>query len=67
MAAGDNAEANERYLLDFPEFIKVPYNDVEAMRAAVDDDTCRVARGQSRAVRIPGTGTRLLRSRAQDL
>jgi acetylornithine/succinyldiaminopimelate/putrescine aminotransferase len=42
MAAGDNAEANERYLLDFPEFIKVPYNDVEAMRAAVDDDTCCV-------------------------
>jgi acetylornithine/succinyldiaminopimelate/putrescine aminotransferase len=42
MAAGDNAEANERYLLDFPEFIKVPYNDVEALRAAVDDQTACV-------------------------
>jgi acetylornithine/succinyldiaminopimelate/putrescine aminotransferase len=39
MAAGDNPEYHERYLLDFPDFIKVPYNDVDAMRAAVDDET----------------------------
>jgi putrescine aminotransferase len=39
MAAGDNAQARERYLLDFPGFVKVPYNDVAALRAAVDDDT----------------------------
>ncbi len=42
MAAGDNPEANERYLLDFPEFVKVPYNDVEALRVAVDDETACV-------------------------
>jgi acetylornithine/succinyldiaminopimelate/putrescine aminotransferase len=39
MAAGDNAEACARYLLGFPEFVKVPFNDVDAMRAAVDDET----------------------------
>ena len=39
MAAGDNAQARERYLLDFPGFVKVPYNDVAALRAAVDDET----------------------------
>jgi putrescine aminotransferase len=42
MAAGDNQGLHERYLLDFPEFIKVPYNDVDALRAAVDDETCCV-------------------------
>jgi acetylornithine aminotransferase len=42
MAAGDNAEANTRYLLDFPDFIKVPYNDVDSLRAAVDKDTACV-------------------------
>lgn len=42
MAAGDNPEASERYLLDSPEFVKVPYNDVDAMRGAVDDETCCV-------------------------
>jgi acetylornithine/succinyldiaminopimelate/putrescine aminotransferase len=42
MAAGDNAEFRERYLLDFPEFVKVPYNDVAAMKAAVDDSTAAV-------------------------
>jgi len=42
MAAGDNTEFRERYLLDFPEFVRIPYNDVEAMRAAVDNDTAAV-------------------------
>lgn len=42
MAAGDNAEFRKRYLLDSPEFVKVPFNDVEAMRAAVSDDTAGV-------------------------
>ena len=42
MAAGDNPELCARYLVDFPEFIKVPYNDVDAMRAAVDDETACV-------------------------
>jgi putrescine aminotransferase len=42
MAAGDNPEASKRYLLDSPEFVKVPYNDVDAMRGAVDDETCCV-------------------------
>ena len=42
MAAGDNPEYHERYLLDFPEFVKVPYNDVEALRVAVDDETACV-------------------------
>jgi len=28
--------------LDFPEFVKVPYNDVEALRVAVDDETACV-------------------------
>jgi len=39
MAAGDSPELHARYLLDFPEFVKVPYNDVEALRDAVDDET----------------------------
>jgi acetylornithine/succinyldiaminopimelate/putrescine aminotransferase len=39
MAAGDSPELHERYLLNFPEFVKVPFNDVDAMRAAVDDET----------------------------
>jgi putrescine aminotransferase len=39
MAAGDDVRAHERYLLDLPEFVKVPYNDVAALRAAVDDET----------------------------
>jgi putrescine aminotransferase len=39
MAAGDSPELHERYLLNFPEFVKVPYNDVDALRAAVDDET----------------------------
>jgi len=42
MAAGDSPEYHERYLLDFPEFIKVPYNDVEALHAAVDGETACV-------------------------
>jgi putrescine aminotransferase len=42
MAAGDNPELCARYLVDFPEFIKVPYNDFDAMRAAVDDETACV-------------------------
>ncbi|MGB5165732.1 MAG: aminotransferase class III-fold pyridoxal phosphate-dependent enzyme [Woeseiaceae bacterium] len=39
MAAGDSPELHERYLLNFPEFVKVPYNDVDALRTAVDDET----------------------------
>ena len=42
LAAGDNKDACERYLIDFPDFIKVPFNDVDAMRAAVDEDTACV-------------------------
>ena len=42
LAAGDNADNHERYLLDFDDFIVVPYNDVDAMAAAVDDATAAV-------------------------
>jgi acetylornithine/succinyldiaminopimelate/putrescine aminotransferase len=39
MAAGDSPELHQRYLLDFPEFVKIPYNDVDALRTAVDEET----------------------------
>ena len=42
MAAGDNAEFRERYLLDFDDFVRVPFNDLDAMAAAVDDETAGV-------------------------
>ena len=42
VAAGGDAATRERYLVDLPEFIHVPYNDLEAMRAAVDGDTAAV-------------------------
>ena len=42
MAAGDNPEYHQRYLLDFPEFVKVPFNDIDALRAAVDKETACV-------------------------
>jgi putrescine aminotransferase len=42
MAAGDSPEYHERYLLDFPDFAKVPYNDVDALHAAVDGETACV-------------------------
>ena len=42
MAAGDSADNHERYLLDFDDFVFVPYNDVDAMAAAVDDATAAV-------------------------
>lgn len=42
MAAGESQEFKNRYLLEFADFIRVPYNDVDAMRAAVDKDTAAV-------------------------
>jgi putrescine aminotransferase len=42
VAAGGDAPTRQRYLLDLPEFVHVPWNDLEAMRAAVDDDTAAV-------------------------
>ena len=42
MAAGDDPASCERYMIDFPEFVKVPFNDIDAMRAAVDDETACV-------------------------
>jgi len=42
MAAGDSPGLHERYLLDFTDFIKVPYNDIAALRAAVDNETACV-------------------------
>jgi len=42
MAAGDSPDLHQRYLLDFPDFIKVPYNDVAALRAVVDKETACV-------------------------
>ncbi|MBT8079283.1 MAG: aminotransferase class III-fold pyridoxal phosphate-dependent enzyme [Gammaproteobacteria bacterium] len=42
MAAGENVEFRERYLLDLDDFVRVPYNDLAAMRRAVDDDTAGV-------------------------
>jgi putrescine aminotransferase len=42
MAAGDNPEYHQRYLLDFPEFVKVPFNDIDALREAVDKETACV-------------------------
>lgn len=42
MAAGENVEFRERYLLDFDDFVRVPYNDLAAMRSVVDDETAGV-------------------------
>jgi acetylornithine/succinyldiaminopimelate/putrescine aminotransferase len=42
MATGDSPDLHQRYLLDFPDFIKVPYNDVAALRAVVDKQTACV-------------------------
>lgn len=42
LAAGDNPDNHERYLLDFDDFVVVPYNDVDAMAAVVDDETAAV-------------------------
>ena len=42
MAAGHNAEMHARYLLDLPEFVRVPFDDAEAMAAAVDGETAGV-------------------------
>jgi putrescine aminotransferase len=41
IAAGD-AATRDRYLLDFDGFVQVPFNDLEAMAAAVDDQTAAV-------------------------
>jgi hypothetical protein len=42
VAAGGDAPTRQRYLLDLPEFVHVPWDDLDAMRAAVDDDTAAV-------------------------
>jgi putrescine aminotransferase len=42
VAAGGDTATRQRYLLDLPEFVHVPYDDLDAMRAAVDDDTAAV-------------------------
>jgi putrescine aminotransferase len=42
VAAGGDAPTRRRYLLDLPEFVHVPWDDLDAMRAAVDDDTAAV-------------------------
>ncbi|MDX1621544.1 MAG: aminotransferase class III-fold pyridoxal phosphate-dependent enzyme [Nitriliruptorales bacterium] len=41
LAAGEPGP-RQRYLLDLPGFTKVPYNDLEAMRATVDETTAAV-------------------------
>jgi putrescine aminotransferase len=42
VAAGGDAPTRQRYLLDLPEFVHVPWDDLDAMRAAVDDATAAV-------------------------
>jgi putrescine aminotransferase len=42
VAAGGDAPTRQRYLLDLPEFVHVPYDDLEAMQTAIDDDTAAV-------------------------
>lgn len=42
MAVGESKEFRDRYLLDFDDFVRVPYNDVDAMRVAVDNETAGV-------------------------
>jgi putrescine aminotransferase len=42
VAAGGDARTRERYLLDLPDFVHVPYDDLEAMRAIIDDQTAAV-------------------------
>ena len=41
IAAGDRA-TRDRYLLDLPDFVQVPYDDAEALRGAVDEDCAMV-------------------------
>jgi putrescine aminotransferase len=42
VAAGGDAPTRERYLLDLPDFVHVPYDDLDAMRAALDEQTAAV-------------------------
>jgi putrescine aminotransferase len=42
IAAGGDAPTRARYRLDLPGFVHVPHDDLDAMRAAVDDDTAAV-------------------------
>jgi putrescine aminotransferase len=42
VAAGGDRSTRQRYLLDLPEFVHVPWDDLDAMHAAVDDDTAAV-------------------------
>jgi putrescine aminotransferase len=42
VAAGGDAPTRERYLLDLPGFVHVPYDDLDAMREAIDADTAAV-------------------------
>jgi putrescine aminotransferase len=42
VAVGGDAPTRRRYLLDLPEFVHVPWDDLDAVRAAVDDDTAAV-------------------------
>ena len=42
MAASENPESSRRYLVDVADFVKVPFNDVAAMEAAVDKSTAAV-------------------------
>jgi putrescine aminotransferase len=42
VAAGGDAPTRERYLLDLPDFVHVPYDDLDAMAGAVDGDTAAV-------------------------
>jgi putrescine aminotransferase len=42
VAAGGDAPTRERYLLDLPDFVHVPYDDLPAMEAAIDADTALV-------------------------
>jgi putrescine aminotransferase len=42
VAAGGDAPTRARYLLDLPDFVHVPYDDLAAMEAAVDDATAAV-------------------------
>lgn len=42
VAAGGDAPTRDRYLLDLPDFVHVPYDDLPAIEAAIDDGTAAV-------------------------
>jgi putrescine aminotransferase len=42
IAVGGDAPTRQRYLLDLPDFVHVPYDDADAITAAIDGDTAAV-------------------------